>query len=138
MASSARIKMPELQFGFIPGWGGTQRLPRIVGKSKAFEMYMTADTYGAAELLACGLVNKLAAWEEVLSEAEILAKKIIKSSPEAVSEIIRIINKTQNMHLYEGLQVENEGVIKTVNSLETFQRASRVFPKLKDIPRITF
>ncbi|HLG21420.1 MAG TPA: enoyl-CoA hydratase-related protein, partial [Candidatus Manganitrophaceae bacterium] len=72
----ARLGQPEINLGIIPGFGGTQRLPRLVGKAKAMELILTGDMINAQEAKALGLINKVVPEGEVLKQAQGLAKKI--------------------------------------------------------------
>ncbi|MEM6685700.1 MAG: enoyl-CoA hydratase-related protein [Bacteroidota bacterium] len=91
-SDNARMGLPEVSLGVIPGYGGTQRLPQLVGKGKAMEMVMTAGMIGAEEAKQCGLVNHVTTQEELLPLAYKLAGKIMKNSLVAISEAIKAIN----------------------------------------------
>ncbi|MEM6721476.1 MAG: enoyl-CoA hydratase-related protein [Bacteroidota bacterium] len=91
-SDNARMGLPEVSLGVIPGYGGTQRLPQLVGKGKAMEMVMTAGMIGAEEAKQCGLVNHVTTQEELLPLAYKLAGKIMKNSLVAISGAIRAIN----------------------------------------------
>jgi len=80
----ARLGLPEVKLGIIPGAGGTQRLPRIIGKGRAFEMILTGEPIDAAEAYRMGLINKVVPKGEALKAAEEMAKKIILNGPIAV------------------------------------------------------
>jgi enoyl-CoA hydratase len=84
--------LPEVSLGVIPGYGGTQRLPQLVGKGKAMEMIMTASMISAHEAKACGLVNEVTTQEELLPTVEKIASKILRNSPIAISAAIRAVN----------------------------------------------
>jgi enoyl-CoA hydratase len=87
---TAKFGQPEVNLGIIPGYGGTQRLSRLIGRGRALELMLTADTISAAEALQFGLVNHVAASREAMIEKswEIL-HKIMKKSPAAVAQTIR-------------------------------------------------
>ena len=91
-SDNAKMGLPEVSLGVIPGYGGTQRLPQLVGKGKAMEMIMTAGMISADDAKACGLVNSVSSQEELLSLAEKLASKIQRNSSVAISAAIRAIN----------------------------------------------
>jgi len=84
--------LPEVSLGVIPGYGGTQRLPQLVGKGKAMELIMTANMMTAEEAKDCGLVNYIVTQEELLPLAEKLATKISRNSSTAISEAIHAVN----------------------------------------------
>ena len=91
-SENAKMGLPEVSLGVIPGYGGTQRLPQLVGKGKAMEMIMTAGMISAEEAKSCGLVNHVVSQEELLLLAEKLANKIMRNSPVAISAAIRAVN----------------------------------------------
>ncbi|MDY7394816.1 enoyl-CoA hydratase-related protein [Aureibaculum sp. 2210JD6-5] len=91
-SDNAKMGLPEVSLGVIPGYGGTQRLPQLVGKGKAMEMIMTARMINADEALKVGLVNYVVGQEELLPLAEKLATKIIQNSPLAIASAIKAIN----------------------------------------------
>lgn len=101
-----RLGQPEINLGIIPGWGGTQRLPRIVGKGKALEMMLTGDHITAQEAYRIGLVNKVVPTGRVLKEAKGIAKRIISKSALPIAAIIRAVNQGLEHSLEEGLAIE--------------------------------
>ena len=91
-SENAKMGLPEVSLGVIPGYGGTQRLPQLVGKGKAMEMIMTAGMISAEEAKNTGLVNYVVAQEELLPLAEKIASKIMRNSSVAISAAIRAVN----------------------------------------------
>ncbi|SCY31032.1 enoyl-CoA hydratase [Nonlabens sp. Hel1_33_55] len=91
-SDNARLGLPETSLGVIPGYGGTQRLPQLVGKGRAMEMIMTAGMIDANQALTYGLVNHVVAQEELLDFTYDLARKVIKNSPMAVAAAIDAVN----------------------------------------------
>ncbi|MFY0602514.1 MAG: enoyl-CoA hydratase/isomerase family protein [Flavobacteriaceae bacterium] len=91
-SDNAKMGLPEVSLGVIPGYGGTQRLPQLVGKGKAMELIMTAGMIGAEEAKASGLINHVVSQEELLPLAEKLASKIMRNSSVAISAAIRAVN----------------------------------------------
>jgi len=91
-SDNAKMGLPEVSLGVIPGYGGTQRLPQLVGKGKAMEMIMTATMIPADEALRCGLVNHVTTQEELLPLVEKIAGKILRNSSVAISAAIRAVN----------------------------------------------
>ena len=89
---NARMGLPEVSLGLIPGYGGTQRLPQLVGKGKALEMIMTGAMIGAQEALDYGLVNHVVPNDELLVFCEELAEKISRNSPMAIAAAIKAVN----------------------------------------------
>jgi len=91
-SENAKMGLPEVSLGVIPGYGGTQRLPQLVGKGKAMEMIMTAGMIGAAEARSFGLVNNVVTQVELLDHCRQIAEKIIKNSPVAIAYAIQAVN----------------------------------------------
>ncbi|WP_461449283.1 enoyl-CoA hydratase-related protein [Mucilaginibacter sp.] len=91
-SDNAKMGLPEVTLGLIPGYGGTQRLTRLVGKGKAFEMILTADMIYASEALQIGLVNHVVSPDSLLNKAEEILNKILLRAPLALASAIRAIN----------------------------------------------
>ena len=91
-SDNAKMGLPEVSLGLIPGYGGTQRLPQLVGKGRAMEMIMTAAMIDATTAKNYGLVNHVVAQTELLEFTKSIATKIIKNSPLAISKAIKAIN----------------------------------------------
>lgn len=90
---SAKFGQPEVNLGIIPGYGGTQRLPQLVGRGKALELLLTADMITAQEALSVGLVNRVVPTkEEAMNAATAILKKIFTKGPFAVAQVIRSVN----------------------------------------------
>lgn len=91
-SDNAKMGLPEVTLGVIPGYGGTQRLPQLVGKGKAMEMILTAGMLTAEEAKSWGLVNHVVPQSELLALANDLAQKIVRNSPVAISKAIETVN----------------------------------------------
>ncbi|MBI4313659.1 MAG: enoyl-CoA hydratase/isomerase family protein [Candidatus Omnitrophica bacterium] len=104
----ARFAQPEINLGIIPGFGGTQRLPRLVGVSRALEICLTGDMITAQTAYAIGLVNKVVPDGEVLKQAQGLAKKIASKGRVAATAIVEAIREGVNKPLPEGLALESK------------------------------
>lgn len=91
-SSNARMGLPEVSLGVIPGYGGTQRLAQLAGKGKAFELIFTAGMIKADEALACGLVNHVVEQEELMDKCLEISQKMSKNSSVAIAAAIRAIN----------------------------------------------
>lgn len=91
-SDNAKMGLPEVTLGLIPGYGGTQRLPQLVGKGRAMEMIMTAAMISAEEAKQYGLVNHIVSQAELLSFTNVIAQKIIKNAPFAIAKAIKAIN----------------------------------------------
>ncbi len=110
MADRARIGQPETNLGIIPGWGGTQRLPRLVGPAKAIELILTGDMINAQEAYRLGLANKVVPAGQVLQEAKGLAKKIAGKSALTNRAVLGAVVNGLRMPIDEGLKVELEQI----------------------------
>lgn len=91
-SDNAKMGLPEVSLGVIPGYGGTQRLPQLIGKGKAMELIMTASMINASEAKEYGLVNHVTTQEELIPLAEKIAGKIMNNSSVAISAAIKAVN----------------------------------------------
>jgi enoyl-CoA hydratase len=91
-SDNAKMGLPEVSLGLIPGYGGTQRLPQLIGKGRAMEMIMTAGVIAADEALRIGLVNHVVTQNELIDFCKAIAQKIIKNSPVAIGQAIKAVN----------------------------------------------
>lgn len=91
-SNNARVGLPEVSLGVIPGYGGTQRLAQLIGRGRAFELIMTAGMMKADDAANAGLVNHVVAPEELMTLANDIASKIAKNSSSAISSAIRAVN----------------------------------------------
>jgi len=105
-STKALIGQPEINLGIAPGFGGTQRLPRLVGYFKGFELLLTGDNISAEESLRIGLVNKVVEPDKLMEEAMALALKITSKSQVQVAFIKRMARKGLDMELSQGLELE--------------------------------
>jgi enoyl-CoA hydratase/carnithine racemase len=103
------VGLTELNLGIIPGWGGTQRLPRLVGRARALNMILFSERIGGEEALAIGLVDRVAAPEKLMEEAFAFARQLAERPPIAVACVLRAISAGLYEGLDAGLQVESEG-----------------------------
>jgi len=104
----ARFGQPEVNLGIIPGWGGTQRLPRLIGKAKATEWILTGDMVMAQEALRLGLVNQVVPQDQVLKAAKDLARKIASKGAITVQQSLWAIEEGFGRPIEEGLAKEAE------------------------------
>lgn len=123
----ARFGQPEVNLGLIPGWGGSQRLPRIVGRGKAKELIYTGQMINAQEAAKIGLLNKVVPDGDELRAALDIAKRIaVKSSPVAVAAAKRAVNAGIDLPIEDGLAIEVKEV-QGVASSEDLQEGIRAF-----------
>ena len=92
VSETAQIGLPEVKLGLIPGYGGTQRLPRLVGKGRAMEMILSGESIGARKAFEIGLVNQVVAPENLIPGCRALAGKILNNGPLAVRYSIEVMN----------------------------------------------
>jgi len=107
-ADNAQLGLPEIKLGIIPGAGGTQRLPRLIGAGRAKELIFTGDFISAEEAWRIGLVNKVVPVEELLVEAEKLAKRIAERGAVALRMAKSAINEGLRMDLEAGIRYEHQ------------------------------
>src|SRR5512135_416489 len=105
-SDNAKLGQPEVKLGIIPGYGGTQRLPRLVGKGIAMQLLLSADMISAQEAHRIGLVNEIVPQGELIARAEAIAAKIIANAPLAVQYAMEAVHKGMEMTLQEGLYLE--------------------------------
>lgn len=91
-SDNAKMGLPEVSLGVIPGYGGTQRLPQLIGKGRAMEMIMTAGMVSAEDAHRTGLVNHVVPQAELLAFCNGIASKIMRNSPTAISQAIKVVN----------------------------------------------
>ncbi len=101
-AETARLGQPEVKLGVIPGYAGSQRLPRLAGKCRALEMILTGDPVSAADAHRMGLVNQVVPAAELLPAAEKMAQRIIANAPLAIKFAMEAVNHGADMPLAEG------------------------------------
>src|SRR6516162_6777547 len=105
-SENAKLGQPEVKLGIIPGYGGTQRLSRLVGKGLAMQQVLTGEMITAQEAHRIGLVNEVVPAAELIPRAEAIAAKIIANAPLAVQYAMEAVNKGMEMTLAEGLYLE--------------------------------
>jgi len=105
-ADTAKLGQPELKLGITPGYGGTQRLARLVGTGRALQLLLTCDMIDAAEAYRIGLVNKVVPAADLLTEAERMLRQIIGFGPLAVACCIEAVNRGADLALDAGLELE--------------------------------
>ncbi len=125
-SENAKMGQPEVKLGLIPGFGGTQRLARLVGKGKAMELILSGKTIDAQEALAIGLVNSVVPQSDLKSECEALAGEMIANAPLALEYSIRAINEGLDKSLPEGLLLEAE-LFGTACSSEDSDEGTKAF-----------
>jgi enoyl-CoA hydratase len=105
-AENAKLGQPEVKLGIMAGYGGSQRLPRLVGKGMAMQLLLTGDQIPAGEALRVGLVNEVVPQADLIKRAEEIAAKIIANAPLAIQYTMEAVNHGMEMTLPEGLYLE--------------------------------
>lgn len=106
-SENAVFALPEVSLGIIPGYGGTQRLPRLVGTGRALELMLSGRRVKADEAERIGLVNRVVPRAELLSETERLANSMLKNGPLAVAAVLEAVNRGLQLPLDDGLRLES-------------------------------
>jgi enoyl-CoA hydratase len=124
-ADTARLGQPEINLGIIPGYGGTQRLARLVGKGRALELLLTGEPVTAEEAWRIGLVNRVVPAAELMAEARRLAQALASRAPIAVRFIIDAVNRGLEMPLGEAQNFEATlfGLVSTTEDMREGTRA---------------
>jgi enoyl-CoA hydratase len=124
-SKNARMGLPEVSLGLIPGYGGTQRLAQLIGKGRALEMITTAEMVGAERTYETGLVNHVVEPEELLSFCHGLAAKMTKNAPSAINSAIKCVNAAYHEN-QNGYKVEIEEFGKCFGT-EDFKEGTTAF-----------
>jgi enoyl-CoA hydratase len=125
-SENAKFGQPEVNLGIIPGYGGTQRLSRVVNSARALEMILTGDMVSADEAYRIGLVNKIFPQAELLDKTLELANKIASKGQQAIRFALKAVNATNNLSLVEGLSYE-ASLFALVCGTEDFKEGTAAF-----------
>jgi enoyl-CoA hydratase/3-hydroxyacyl-CoA dehydrogenase len=125
-AESASFGQPEINLGIIPGFGGTQRLPRLVGEAKALELNLTGEPIGAADAYEHGLATRVVPDHELLDTALAWARKLAGHAPLAVQQIKRVSSAGD---LDAGIEAEKEGFVEVFGSEDAREGISAFLQK---------
>ncbi len=128
-SENAKFGQPEIKLGNIPGWGGTQRLPRLIGKGRASQMIFTGEFLSAADAEKYGLVNTVTSQDELLDKAIELAKKIASMGPIALKMAKVAINEGLRSNVPTGLKVEAYGVSVCLSTEDQKEGVAAFFEK---------
>lgn len=131
MQENARIGLTELNLGIILGWGGTQRMPRIVGKSKALELILFSKRLTAQEALSIGLVDRVTPEGKLMPEVMAMAEELTTRPPLAVMAVMKAVNVGLEKGLDEGMKVEWEGIQLVSRSKDAVEGITAFLQKRK-------
>ncbi|MFQ5898899.1 MAG: enoyl-CoA hydratase/isomerase family protein [Candidatus Methylomirabilia bacterium] len=129
MKETARIGQTESNLGILPGYGGTQRLPRLIGRTKALEFLILGTQMPAAEAHQLGLVNRLSREGETLDDAKAMARLIAKRAPLATRLIIQAVDDGLNAAIDQGLEAETRAFLATLRTEDAAEGIQAFFQK---------
>ncbi len=132
-AEEAKLGLPEVKLGLIPGYGGTQRLPRLVGKAKALEMILAGSMLTARDALQCGLVNAVVSQDGLLGAAREWLTKVLLNGPLAVALAMDTIEAGLEMSLEAALRLEASAFGLAVSSQDGIEGTSAFLAKRKAV-----
>jgi enoyl-CoA hydratase len=111
-SESASFGLPEVKLGLIPGYGGTQRIVRLIGRAYALQMLLTGQPIGAAEALRLGLVNEVIPSDQLMTRAKVIAQRIVTMAPLATSAVLDVINASAKSSSSQGFEIESRSFSK--------------------------
>jgi enoyl-CoA hydratase/carnithine racemase len=120
-AEGALIGCPEVNLGIIPGWGGTQRIPRLVGKTRGLEMLVFGERIRASEALNIGLITKVSQPGQLMQDAKEFAKRLAKQAPLAVKAILDSVTRGLETSIDGGLRIELEHSRRVMNTKDAVE-----------------
>jgi enoyl-CoA hydratase len=129
-SDNAKMGLPEVSLGLIPGYGGTQRLTQLVGKGKALEIILTADMITAEEAYKIGLINHVVSQDDLLTKAEEIMNRILLRSPLAVASAIAAVNASTQTGV-DGFQKEIDEFAKCFDTVDFKEGTSAFLEKRK-------
>jgi enoyl-CoA hydratase/carnithine racemase len=135
MLDSEKVFMgqPEIDRGIIPGWGGTQRLPRLVGKTKALEMLLLGTRVNAPEALSIGLITRVSQPGQLMNDAKELAGTLAKKAPIAVEIILNAVTRGLETSTDQGVKIEFEGSQRVSKTKDAMEGAIAFFEKREPV-----
>ncbi|MEW6201721.1 MAG: enoyl-CoA hydratase-related protein [bacterium] len=129
MKEGGTIGLTESNLGIIPGYGGTQRLPRIIGRAKALDLMVFGKRIGADEALQCSLIHKISKSGETLNDAKEFAAALTKRAPVATKLIIDAVNRGLELPITDALTVERENFLKVMATADATEGITAFFEK---------
>jgi enoyl-CoA hydratase/carnithine racemase len=128
-SENAKLGTPEVKLGIMCGYGGTQRLPRLIGRTKALEYLLLGTQIPAAECLALRLVNRLCKEGETLNDAKVLARQLAKRAPLATAAIIKAVDEGLESPMARSIDVEIDAFLPTLRSEDAAEGIQAFFAK---------
>jgi enoyl-CoA hydratase len=130
-STKAKLGLPETSLGLVPGFGGTQRLSRLIGRGLAVEYIFSAKIVSAEDAFRDRIVNKLSEPEELMADCEKLTESILKNGPNAVKKTKKLVREGLDLSLEEGLLLEREGFSDLYTEKEPIEGCSAFIEKRK-------
>jgi len=128
-SEEAKLGSPEVRIGLIPGWGGTQRISKIIGVGRAEELILTGGQIGAKDAEKIGLVNKVVSKDELMSTANWTAGQIAANAPIAVRVAKTLVKKSPELGIVEGNRLELDGIMQCFRTEDVREGIQSVFEK---------
>lgn len=121
----AKLGQPEVKLGIVPGYGGTQRLPRLVGRGAALRLLLTGEIIGAAEAFRLGLVDQVVAPDVLIETATALLRTMLANAPLAIAGCIEAVNRGLSLSIDEGCTIESDhfGMLSSTDDMKEGMRA---------------
>jgi len=135
LKETARMGQTETNLGLVPGYGGTQRLPRLIGRTRALEYLILGTQIPAAECLALGLVNRLCKEGETLSDAKALARQLAKRPPLATALVIQAVNEGLDAPMEQALDIEVRAFLASLRTEDASEGIQAFFAKREPVFR---
>ncbi|MGI6097424.1 MAG: enoyl-CoA hydratase/isomerase family protein [Dethiobacteria bacterium] len=132
-AESVKFGQPEINLGLIPGWGGTQRLPSLIGKTKAMEFLLTGSTFTSQEALSLGLVNKVFADSALIEESKKIAARLALQPPLAIKAIKELLSNGHASDFTRGLNREREAFVSLLQTEDAQEGIKAFLDKKKPV-----
>ena len=128
-AETAELGLPEVRLGIIPGYGGTQRLPRLIGRRRALELMLSGHRISAQTALEYGLVNRIVPQDQVREEAFQWAKELAAGPPIAMKGILDSVVRGCEKDLSRGLSIERENMLSVIRTEDAIEGVTAFFTK---------
>lgn len=124
-SEAAKLGQPEVKLGIVPGYGGTQRLPRLVGRGAALRLLLTGEIIGAAEALRLGLVDQVVPADALIDTATALLRAMLANAPLALAGCIEAVNRGLSLSVVEGCKIESDhfGLLSSTDDMKEGMRA---------------
>lgn len=132
-ARQAKLGQPEVKLGLVPGYGGSQRLPRLVGRGAALKLLLTGAAITAEEALRIGLVDEVVDLPELMTRARALATEIANNAPLAISESLKLVDEGLELRLDSAMALESETFGRLFSTADKLEGTSAFLEKRKPV-----